>query len=158
MAVALESFDAANPTEPTKISPIAHRSKAMNDAREEMLKSPRLDTPSMHLYALGVHRDYRRRGIAKQLVRWGQDLAAERGIAAYVTAERAGVMTYGACGFQVIEDTQFWLASDGTRVEKDDPAESWRRENGGCYMAESLWVPPGHKVEIRGKIYKGEDV
>lgn len=158
MAAASASFDEANPTEPRKISPVAHRSKAINDARDAMVPSPRLETPSMHLYALGVHPDFRRRGLAKQLVRWGQDRAAERGVPAYVSAEMAGVMTYRACGFQIIQDTQFWLASDGSRIEQDDPAERWRRENGGCYMAESLWVPPGHTVEIRGKVYKGEDV
>ena len=48
---------------------------------------------------LGTHPDYRCRGAASMLVRWGCELADREGVAAYIDASKAGVPLYAKHGF-----------------------------------------------------------
>lgn len=48
---------------------------------------------------LGTHPAYRGRGAASTLIRWGCDLADEKGVGAYIDASKAGAPLYEKFGF-----------------------------------------------------------
>ncbi|OQD66665.1 hypothetical protein PENPOL_c004G04721 [Penicillium polonicum] len=57
------------------------------------------DKKHYYLDMLGTHPDYRCRGAASMLVRWGCELADREGVAAYIDASKAGVPLYAKHGF-----------------------------------------------------------
>lgn len=114
-------------------------------------------TPSLHLYGIGVSPSHRRQGVARALIRWGQD----HNEIIYVIGETGGLNLYRGCGFSVIRDTQIWLDVDGNDISADDIEkgdERWKKEKGGCSMAEAVWVPKGKKANIRGVLYAADGI
>lgn len=55
---------------------------------------------------LGTHPDYRRRGSASMLIRWGCELADRDGVVAYVDASPAGAPLYQKFGFKDCRDPE----------------------------------------------------
>lgn len=54
----------------------------------------------LDLDMLGTHPEYRQRGAASMLVRWGCELADRDGVLAYVDASKEGARLYQKFGFE----------------------------------------------------------
>lgn len=139
-----EAAGATAPPHPGE--PIASRSEIMKHCRSGST-SPRYITPSWELCALAVLPSHRRMGVASSLIKWGQERAQSQGIPIYVTGETSGIKTYMANGFQRIPDRTFYLDDEAKEVSATD---EWT-----ITVAESVWVPSGHSIDIRGKTYSG---
>ncbi|EAU29938.1 predicted protein [Aspergillus terreus NIH2624] len=68
-------------------------------AREAIMK----DRPHYYLDVLATHPNFRRRGAATMLLRWGCDQADRDGLPVYIDASEAGVPVYEKYGFQVVK-------------------------------------------------------
>lgn len=139
-----EVAEATAPSNP--VPAIASRSEIMKHCRSGPT-SPRYITPSWELCAMAVHPSHRRTGVASSLIKWGQERAQTQGVPIYVTGETSGVKTYMANGFQRIADRIFHLDDEAKEVSATD---QWT-----ITIAESVWVPSGHSIDIRGRTYSG---
>jgi GNAT superfamily N-acetyltransferase len=52
---------------------------------------------------LCVHPDFQRRGVGKELVRWGLRQAADLGLTVHLEASPEGIPLYRSLGFKIVE-------------------------------------------------------
>lgn len=109
---------------------------------------------------MAVSRAYQGQGIGTLLLQWGQDFASTLSpkLPIYVTGEYTGISMYKARGFHILQDTQTWLAENGSAISRQDVEggdERWKKDRGGCYAAEAVWVCPGEELTVRNVKYVG---
>ncbi|KAJ9664040.1 hypothetical protein H2198_000543 [Neophaeococcomyces mojaviensis] len=100
------------------------------------------------LELLGVHPDFRRRGIGKMMLQWGFEKATRDGVPLILTATLAGEKLYLHCGFREVARVVLNLASTED-IEKEKPEELSvkLRKGEGFTWAAMVWEPPNFQTE-----------
>lgn len=73
--------------------------RAADEGQRKFLH-PRYGTEQIHLQALGTHPSFTRRGLARELCRWGMDRAAGDSIVATLLAAPVARQVYARFGFE----------------------------------------------------------
>ncbi|KAF7903794.1 uncharacterized protein EAF01_006843 [Botrytis porri] len=95
-----EAMEAAGANARRDIDPIYNAAflKAIDEARKEYTEM--FNGDDFYLHLLGTHPDFRRRGYATQLLKWGIERSTRDNAPLVLSASAMGEPTYLACGFE----------------------------------------------------------
>ncbi|KAL4733716.1 hypothetical protein BDV11DRAFT_210008 [Aspergillus similis] len=93
--------------------------------------------PHAGVNAMGVHPDYRRRGVGRLLMQWGHDRIDTLGYESFIEGSPIGRWLYEECGYRRVVSLHIDL-------DKRDPSEEWSRLVYECRPPAILllWRPP----------------
>ncbi|KAI0100860.1 acyl-CoA N-acyltransferase [Nemania sp. FL0031] len=104
--------------------------------------------PHIYLFIIFTHPDYRRQGVGKQVMDWGNNKADELGLELFLDATAMGRPLYEANGFIRIQENPI-------HPQMENPDEKWREleKKVGEFSLCLMWRPVGGIYE-EGKTIK----